>query len=727
MGAEPYSAAPPASLRDAFALLRAITALRIRYLRSGYTPLPCIGKVPALANWPGVRITVDLIKTWALTHRGALNTGIRCTQTPAIDIDVSDAAVIERIEAALLKHVPPDKIALRRVGRAPRVLIPFVSLKQIRKRSVTFRSPDETIHKVDILGHGQQFIAEGWHPDTGAPYEWRGDKLVDVLPTRLPPMDAALADQFLADARAIMAAQGWVEASASNGAGIEAGEATKPPTGGNGASPGEPADSTYARAALERECEAVAAALEGTRNDALNRAAYNLFQLVAGGELDADEVTQRLTEAAAECGLGEDDGEMSVKKTIASGGKAGQREPRRAPTWDDEDAARVDESAEPKRAACDADEEERFPGDRQAQTVPDQRGQQNGKQVRGPNTCPRQVTLVHAHTIEQRPIEWLWKPRLARGKITLFAGDPGVGKSALTADIVARATTAKAWPDCGFAPLGNCIVLSAEDAADDTICPRLDVAGANMSRVFLMRMTGKSGARLRTFSLGQDLPLLATAVENLGDVILIAIDPVTAYLGDKIDTHQTAAVRAVLEPLDDFAASHRVAILGITHPPKAAQSKAINAFTGSLAFVAAARTAFVAIEEPETDRRLLLAVKSNIGPTASGIAYRLVPTQTGNGIETIRVEWDGDPVDITANEALHAAAEEARNSGSQKREAKEFLETLLAAGPKRADEVTAAAEANDIAPRTLARAKKELRIVSEKDDFLGHWTWRLPR
>jgi putative DNA primase/helicase len=146
-----------------------------------------------------------------------------------------------------------------------------------------------------------------------------------------------------------------------------------------------------------------------------------------------------------------------------------------------------------------------------------------------------------------------------------------------------------------------------------------------------------------------------------------------------------------------------------------------------LAFVAAARTAFVAIEEPETDRRLLLAVKSNIGPTASGIAYRLVPTQTGNGIETIRVEWDGDPVDITANEALHAAAEEARNSGSQKREAKEFLETLLAAGPKRADEVTAAAEANDIAPRTLARAKKELRIVSEKDDFLGHWTWRLPR
>src|SRR5262249_1409549 len=163
--------------------------------------------------------------------------------------------------------------------------------------------------------------------------------------------------------------------------------------------------------------------------------------------------------------------------------------------------------------------------------------------------------------------------------------------------------------------------------------PRLAVAGADMDRVLIMRMAGKPGAKL-SFSLATDLPLLATAIEALGNVVLLAIDPISAYLGDKIDTHQTAAVHGVLEPLDAFAARLGSAILAVPPPPKAMQSKAINAFTGSRAFVAAARTAFIAIEEVDSDRRLLLPVKSNIGPPAAGIAYRLTPTVTGSGIET---------------------------------------------------------------------------------------------
>jgi putative DNA primase/helicase len=337
----------------------------------------------------------------------------------------------------------------------------------------------------------------------------------------------------------------------------------------------------------------------------------------------------------------------------------------------------------------------------------------------------RYVKFKPADTVEQRPIDWLWKPRLARGKIALIAGDPGVGKSTLIADIIARLSVAKEWPDGGRAPAGNCIILSAEDAADDTICPRLEIAGADMSRVFLMRMAGDPGDKL-TFSLAQDLPLLATAIERLGNVTLIAIDPITAYLGDRIDTHQTAAVRAVLEPLDAFAAQHRCAIFGVTHPPKAVQSKAVHAFTGSLAFVAASRTAFVAVEEPESDRRLLLAVKTNIGPTAAGIGYRLEPAQTAKGIETIRVQWDTEPVHFSANEALNAAAEAARGGG-QKREAEAFLEAYLEAQPMPTDKVQAAAKANGISERTLDRAKKRLRVVAEKAGYQGIWMWRLPR
>jgi AAA domain-containing protein/bifunctional DNA primase/polymerase-like protein len=708
MNSAPYTPEAPASPQQAQKLLPAITELRLRYLRSGYTPLPCVGKAPALSNWPKARIDATQIRAWPMLFPTALNIGIRSRYNPAADIDVYDADLVHTIERALLKYLPQDKLILRRVGVAPKRLIPFCCLTPFPKCAIAFKSPDGKTHRVEVLADGQQYIAEGWHPDSGEPYGWMGEKLSDVLPTKLPVLTQDIACKFLADVGAIVADKGWTITNRND----EKPKAEHPRThGGNGVNR-HTRNSAYARAALDRECEAVANAAEGCRNNTLNVAAFSLFQLVAGGELDEGEVIPRLTDAAAACGLIEDDGAKSVENTIASGAKAGLREPRHAPQNDEE----------AHDGGPDGD------GKRKEQPSADSYAGAGGGHASAGSPPPhgaRRVELVPASTFEQRPIDWIWKPRLARGKITLLAGDPGVGKSSLTTDIVARASTARMWPDnSGYASAGSCIILSAEDAANDTLCPRLAVAGADMDRVRIMRMAGRPGTK--SFSLATDLPLLAAAIERLGDVILLVIDPLSAYLGDKIDTHQTAAVRGVLEPLDAFAARYRCGILGVTHPPKAAQSKAINAFTGSLAFVAAARTAFIAIEEPETGRRLLLPVKSNIGPTAAGLAYRLEPTQTPNGIEAIRVLWDPEPVDVTANEAIAAAAEAARGSGQQSK-AEEFLMAYLEAGPMPADKVLAAAEGNGISKRTLERAKGRLRVVSEKDTFRGGWTWRLPR
>jgi DNA repair protein RadA/Sms len=92
-----------------------------------------------------------------------------------------------------------------------------------------------------------------------------------------------------------------------------------------------------------------------------------------------------------------------------------------------------------------------------------------------------------------------------------------------------------------------------------------------------------------------------------------------------IDSHRTTDVRAVLEPIGEFAHEFGVSVLGVTHPPKAHQANAIHAFTGSLAFVAAARLAFFVTEEPETDRRLLLTVKNNLGLKLPASAIALAP------------------------------------------------------------------------------------------------------
>jgi len=83
----------------------------------------------------------------------------------------------------------------------------------------------------------------------------------------------------------------------------------------------------YGRAALDRETASLAAALPGTRNCALNLAAFRLFQLVAGGELDDDEVVDRLIDASHRNGLVKDDGLRSVFATIRSA-RAGLKFPR---------------------------------------------------------------------------------------------------------------------------------------------------------------------------------------------------------------------------------------------------------------------------------------------------------------------------------------------------------------------------------------------------------------
>jgi putative DNA primase/helicase len=203
---------------------------------------------------------------------------------------------------------------------------------------------------------------------------------------------------------------------------------------------------------------------------------------------------------------------------------------------------------------------------------------------------PAEINLVCMSEITPRPIEWLWPGRLARRKLTLVTGEPETGETLLGLDAIARITTARSWPDeaSGSAPLGECIVLSAEDAADDTLHPRLEAAGADLGRVYtvksVIRCDQEGKAHLGEISLQYDLEQLGAKIDELGDVSLIFVDPLNAFFGEQVDTHKTAAVRSVLGRLQSFADRDGVAVLGIMHPPKTvAGGKAINAVTGSQA------------------------------------------------------------------------------------------------------------------------------------------------
>jgi putative DNA primase/helicase len=161
----------------------------------------------------------------------------------------------------------------------------------------------------------------------------------------------------------------------------------------------------------------------------------------------------------------------------------------------------------------------------------------NGNGAHGP-----ELVIQRASEIPIEPIAWLWPGRIALGKLTLVAGEAGLGKSQISLAVAAAVTIGGDWP-CGEgrAPCGNVIVLSAEDGASDTVVPRLIAAGADCERVSLV--TAVRDQRRRTFDLGTDLALLETEIARTDDVRLIIIDPISSYLGAKIVPRQCRGAR----------------------------------------------------------------------------------------------------------------------------------------------------------------------------------------
>jgi putative DNA primase/helicase len=335
------------------------------------------------------------------------------------------------------------------------------------------------------------------------------------------------------------------------------------------------------------------------------------------------------------------------------------------------------------------------------------------------------LEIVCLADVTPKKIDWLWENWIAIGKVSTLAGDGGRGKSTILCDVTARTTNADEWPDGAKAtPAGSVLILAAEDDVDDTIAPRLIAAGANMSRVFVIRAVKKGDEARRSFSLQADLALLEAEIEARDNVRLVIIDPVSSYLG-KVDSHKNAEVRSVLEPLAEMAARKRVAVVCNNHFSKAGGS-ANSRIIGSVAFLNQSRAAFIVTPDAEDETRLLLMPsKMNIAPIKHGLAYRIEGRFIEEEIFTSRILWESTPITITADEALaaHAEDDESRTAGS---EAEEFLREKLRSGPVSAKEGEEHARMVGIAPRTLKRARKKLGVVAEKASLKEGWTWRLP-
>ena len=308
--------------------------------------------------------------------------------------------------------------------------------------------------------------------------------------------------------------------------------------------------------------------------------------------------------------------------------------------------------------------------------------------------------------------------------MVVLGGQPGMGKSQIAIALAAAITTGAGLPDGSkLTGTGSVIILANEDDASRTIRPRLDAAGADITKVHIVEGVAREGQQVDHFQLDTDTHDLRDKADEIGDVKLIIIDPPSAYLGPKVDAYKESDVRRILAPLGKLANDTGALVLLVVHLNKRSDGGAQQRFGGSTAWIAAPRAAFIVGKKEAPDRRFMLPVKNNLGNDSKGFEYRVAEKliKYRNGpIKAPHIEWLGISY-LSASELLDPPKTKAHSASD---EAQDFLRRELAAGPKSAVDIKVSATAAGISSATLNRAKGLMGISTRKDG--ASWYWSLP-
>jgi hypothetical protein len=152
-------------------------------------------KAPVESGWTKIVSDETKIHDWIAEGKSAWGVGVLARHVPAIDLDTTDETLLQKLVAWCDEHIGET---LHRVGRAPRMLLPYRAAVPFKKMTSTaYQSPDGEKHQVEILGAGNQFVAYAIHPDTGRPYTWPTGDLTEMPLDMLPEITAETAHAFI--------------------------------------------------------------------------------------------------------------------------------------------------------------------------------------------------------------------------------------------------------------------------------------------------------------------------------------------------------------------------------------------------------------------------------------------------------------------------------------------------------------------------------------------------
>lgn len=160
--------------------------------------------------------------------------------------------------------------------------------------------------------------------------------------------------------------------------------------------------------------------------------------------------------------------------------------------------------------------------------------------------------------VEKSKADYLLYPYLPLGSLTIMDGDPGMGKSLVTAEIASIATNGGRFANDEKVKKGKVLFLSPEDEPDRILRPRIEAHGGKVAMIRFMD---------KPFLLdGQGIELLRRELRLHGSALAI-IDPLSAFIPETVDMYRANESRGFMRPLAMLAREMNIAILVVRHPP----------------------------------------------------------------------------------------------------------------------------------------------------------------
>lgn len=305
--------------------------------------------------------------------------------------------------------------------------------------------------------------------------------------------------------------------------------------------------------------------------------------------------------------------------------------------------------------------------------------------------------LKLVNDVAKEELKFVWYPYIPAGKVVIIEGDPGLGKSWIACDIASRLSTGAPFPgelETGRIPQKT-LILSAEDGIGETIRPRLEALGADLSMIY---------ADDEPFTLTDDsMDRLEQVMARITATITF-IDPIVGYMGGRIDMHRANEVRALMSRLQLAARRTGSSVVAVRHLRKGEVSNKKYSGIGSIDFTAAVRSQ-MQVGETKSGRTYMEHVKHNLTPKGPTLAYTV---EDGKFIWQGGMDWKEE--------------EKKAVSTTPRRRVPEFLAEVLLNGPIPATEVIAEARRRGISEASLMKGKADIAYSKKINNT---WVWDL--